>query len=79
VLNATVVEITDTEVVVEAGGARKRFPADMVVLAMGMNKENSLVKELQGKVKTVLAVGDAVRPRQALQATREGFVAGLGV
>jgi pyruvate/2-oxoglutarate dehydrogenase complex dihydrolipoamide dehydrogenase (E3) component len=79
VLNANVVEITDTEIVVEVGGVKKRFPADMVVLAMGMNRENSLVKELAGKVKTVLAAGDAVRPRQALQATREGFVAGQSV
>ncbi|MGA2479180.1 MAG: FAD-dependent oxidoreductase [Spirochaetia bacterium] len=79
VLNATVVEITDTEVVVMVDGAKKHFPADMVVLAMGMNTENGLVSELKGKVKTVLAVGDAVRPRQALQATREGFVAGLSV
>ena len=43
---------------------------------MGMNQENSLVKELQGKVKDLQVVGDAVRPRQALQATREGFSRG---
>lgn len=79
VLNATVVEVTDKEVVVLEGGARKRHTADMVVLAMGMNQENSLVKELRGKVKDVLVVGDAARPRQALQATREGFNAGLSV
>ena len=79
VLNANVVEITATDVVVVVDGAKKSFPADMVVLAMGMNKENGLVSELKGKVRTVLAVGDAVRPRQALQATREGFVAGLSV
>jgi 2,4-dienoyl-CoA reductase-like NADH-dependent reductase (Old Yellow Enzyme family)/thioredoxin reductase len=79
VLNANVVEITDKEVVVVVQGEEKRFPADMVVLAMGMNQENSLVKELKGKAKSVVAVGDAVRPRQALQATREGFVAGLSV
>ena len=79
VLNATVVEITDKEVVVVEDGERKRYAADMVVLAMGMDQENSLVQELREKVKEVLVVGDAVRPRQALQATREGFVAGLSV
>ena len=79
VLNATVVEITAGEVVVTLDGVRKGFPADMVVLAMGMNQENGLVQELKAKVKEVLVVGDAVRPRQALQATREGFVAGLNV
>ena len=79
VLNATVVEITDKEVVVLAGGERTHHAADMVVLAMGMNQENSLVQELRDKVKDLRVVGDAVRPRQALQATREGFVAGLSV
>jgi hypothetical protein len=44
-----------------------------------MNQENSLVQELRAKVKEVLVVGDAVRPRQALQATREGFMAGMSV
>jgi pyruvate/2-oxoglutarate dehydrogenase complex dihydrolipoamide dehydrogenase (E3) component len=79
VLNATVLEITDKEVVVLANGERTRHAADMVVLAMGMNQENSLVKELRHTVKDLRVVGDAVRPRQALQATREGFVAGLSV
>jgi 2,4-dienoyl-CoA reductase-like NADH-dependent reductase (Old Yellow Enzyme family)/thioredoxin reductase len=79
VLNATVVEITEKEVIVSVRGEKKRFAADMVVLAMGMNQENGLAKELKGKVKDVVVVGDAVRPRQALQATREGFVAGLSI
>ena len=72
-------EIHDNEVVVLVHGEKKRFAADMVVCAMGMNQENGLVKELKGKVNEVLAVGDAVRPRQALQATREGFVAGVSI
>jgi 2,4-dienoyl-CoA reductase-like NADH-dependent reductase (Old Yellow Enzyme family)/thioredoxin reductase len=79
VLNANVVEITDRDVVVVVQGEKKHFAADMVVLAMGMNEENALVKELKGKVTEVLAAGDAVKPRQALQATREGFVAGLSL
>ena len=74
------VEITDYGGRGEPGrGAQSAIPADMVVLAMGMNQENSLVQELRAKVKDVRVVGDAVRPRQALQATREGFVAGLSV
>ena len=38
-----------------------------------MNRENSLVDELKGSAKEVLVAGDAVKPRQALQATREGI------
>jgi len=51
----------------------------MVVLALGMNRENSLVEELKGSAGEVLVAGDAIKPRQALQATREGFEAGLRI
>ena len=79
VLNAEVVEIAADGVMARVAGEKKHFPADMVVLALGSSRENSLVQELQGAAAQVLVAGDAVKPRQALQATREGFVAGLTV
>jgi 2,4-dienoyl-CoA reductase-like NADH-dependent reductase (Old Yellow Enzyme family)/thioredoxin reductase len=79
VLNADVVELSESGVVAETAGGRKSYPCDMIVLALGMNRENSLVAELKGSAAEVLVAGDAVKPRQALQATREGFEAGLRV
>ena len=79
VLNADVLEISDKGVVVKVGGEKKHYASDMVVLALGMNRQNSLVDELAGSAKDVLVAGDAVKPRQALQATREGFEAGLRI
>ncbi|HYW82175.1 MAG TPA: FAD-dependent oxidoreductase, partial [Spirochaetia bacterium] len=79
VLNAEVLEISDKGVVVKAKGEKKNYASDMVVLALGMNRENSLVAELKGSAGEVLVAGDAVNPRQALQATREGFEAGLRI
>ncbi len=79
VLQAEVVEVSAGGVTAEVNGERKDYPGDMVVLALGMNRENSLVGELKGAAEQVLTAGDAVKPRQALQATREGFVAGLSV
>jgi NADH dehydrogenase FAD-containing subunit len=79
VLNAEVLEISETGVVVKTKGEKKNYASDMVVLALGMNRENSLVAELKGSAAEVLVAGDAVKPRQALQATREGFAAGLRI
>ena len=61
------------------GGVATTAIMGLTLLQDGVLTRNGLVSELKGKVKIVLAVGDAVRPRQALQATREGFVAGLSV
>ena len=41
-----------------------------------MKSENQLATELHGIVENVILVGDALTPRKALDATREGFVAG---
>lgn len=79
VLSAEVTEITNTSVTASVKGENKRYPCDQVALALGMNAENALMAELKGAAETVLVAGDAAIPRQALQATREGFVAGVSV
>jgi pyruvate/2-oxoglutarate dehydrogenase complex dihydrolipoamide dehydrogenase (E3) component len=79
VLNADVLEISDKGVVVKVNGEKKQYACDMVVVALGMNRENSLVEALKGSAKEILVAGDAVKPRQALQATREGFEAGMRI
>jgi NADPH-dependent 2,4-dienoyl-CoA reductase/sulfur reductase-like enzyme len=77
VLNAEVTEVSPSSVTAKVNGEKKQYPCDMVVLALGMNAENGLVAELKGAAENVLVAGDAARPRQALQATREGFEAGV--
>jgi 2,4-dienoyl-CoA reductase-like NADH-dependent reductase (Old Yellow Enzyme family)/thioredoxin reductase len=79
VLNAEVTEVSPAGVTAKVKGEKRQYPCDMVVLALGMNAENGLVAELRGAAKEILVAGDAVRPRQALQATREGFEAGVKV
>jgi pyruvate/2-oxoglutarate dehydrogenase complex dihydrolipoamide dehydrogenase (E3) component len=68
--------ITDTGVQVETGPDTTEIEADTVVLALGMTPEKGLAKELEGKT-NVVVVGDAVEARNALEATREGFLAGV--
>jgi len=52
---------------------------DTVVLAMGARPVNTLQEELEGKVKEIYVVGDALEARQALQAIAEGAKAGLAI
>jgi len=49
--------------------------ADTVVLALGMKADTSLAQELTDKAPLEI-VGDAVTARNALEAVREGFLAG---
>jgi len=55
------------------------IPADTIVIAAGARSENSLEKELKGLVREVYVIGDAAGPRKALDAIKEGFLAGLKV
>jgi 2,4-dienoyl-CoA reductase (NADPH2) len=55
------------------------LPADTVVLAAGSRSVNSLESELTGAGFETRVVGDAVSPRNALEAIKEGFFAGLDI
>jgi 2,4-dienoyl-CoA reductase-like NADH-dependent reductase (Old Yellow Enzyme family)/thioredoxin reductase len=69
-------EIKECSVVLEKEGKVFEYPADTVIIAMGMESYNPLEQALAGKAK-ITVVGDAVEPRNALEATREGFLAGV--
>lgn len=72
-------EITEQGVVVEKDESRKLLPADTVVIAAGSMPVNSLARELEGLVGEIHVVGDARTPRNALEAIRDGWLAGLKV
>jgi len=50
---------------------------DTVTLAMGATPVNPLQEELQGKVTELYVISDAVSPRQALEAVKEGARVGV--
>ena len=64
-LNSTVLEITDSAVVIPMKNRFFRIPADTVILSVGMRSENRLAEELEGSGIEVHLVGDCVRPRDA--------------
>lgn len=73
-----IVEIKESSVVLEKEAGVFEYPADTVIIALGMESYNPLQQALSGKAK-ITVVGDAVEPRNALEATREGFLAGVNV
>jgi len=50
--------------------------ADTVVLAAGSRSENELAEQLQGLVPEVYTIGDAVEPRDSMDAIHEGSLVG---
>ncbi|MDX9786116.1 MAG: FAD-dependent oxidoreductase [Desulfobacterales bacterium] len=75
-LSAKVVGISDKGVEGIRQGKSELFPADTVVLAVGMRGNRSLTHLLRGKVPQVYYVGDCTEPRKMTQALTEGFMAG---
>jgi len=55
-----------------------RFPAETVVIAMGLRADRSLADGLAGRP-NVYTIGDCVEPREALDAIYEGFEVGRTV
>lgn len=68
--------VNDEGAILKQGEKEFLFPCDTVVMAIGTRVYAPLAKELEGIVPTVV-VGDAVQARQAIQASAEGFSAGL--
>ncbi len=49
---------------------------DAIILALGSKSRNELTSEVQGKVREVYVIGDAFKPRQALDAILDGNLIG---
>ena len=67
--------VTEEGALVKQGHTVTLLPCDTIVLAIGTRAFCPLKDELEGICETV-TVGDAVKARQAIQASSEGFYAG---
>ncbi|MEZ4358439.1 MAG: FAD-dependent oxidoreductase [Eubacteriales bacterium] len=76
--NTKLLEITKSGAKVDADGEVMDVKADTIVMALGVLPNNKLADDLKGKVE-VKVVGDASKARNALEATREGFLAGASI
>ena len=55
------------------------IPAETVVLATGSEAENTLYRNLEGRVPELYAIGDCVAPRKLLEAIHEGYAVALKI
>ena len=76
-INTKAVAIEQEGLEVEKEDGPGFLPADSIVLAVGSEPENALVERIKKVAPEVHAIGDAKEPRKALEAIREGFLAGL--
>lgn len=72
--SSKVVELGKGYAVVEDASGTKRLNGfDNIVLAMGGEVPNdSLYRDLEGKIPELYVIGDAVQPREILEAVSEG-------
>jgi 2,4-dienoyl-CoA reductase-like NADH-dependent reductase (Old Yellow Enzyme family)/thioredoxin reductase len=75
----TVKEITESGIVVESGGRRSTIEADVVVLSLGVEPDNTLAEQLKGSDIEMYVVGDCDVTGKLPEAVRAGFLAGLAV
>ena len=74
--NTTLTGITPEGALIKTGDTGRLYPCDTIVLAIGTQANNPLEAELKGLC-DVVVIGDALKARKAIDATREGFLAGL--
>ncbi len=72
-LNIKVVEIARDGVVYEEAGKQKFIPASTVILSTGMRTNPHLIDSFYGIVPDTFVIGDANKPRNVMDATREGY------
>ncbi len=73
------VNITAEGLEIEKNEETRLLKADTIVLAVGSTPVNMLADKLVTLVPEVYIIGDAKDPRHALDAVREGFLAGLKI
>jgi len=72
-------EITTSGIRGNKEGISQSYPADTVVLAVGMVPNRELLTELEGKVPSIHIIGDCSVPRKIGEAIEEGFRLGVTV
>jgi pyruvate/2-oxoglutarate dehydrogenase complex dihydrolipoamide dehydrogenase (E3) component len=70
--NSPVVEIRDEGAYILFHNEHVFLLAETLITAIGSRPDNSIIQKLSGTGQRVYAIGDCVKPRDALLATREG-------
>jgi 2,4-dienoyl-CoA reductase (NADPH2) len=80
ILTATkAVRVAPDGLAVETEGGSDFIPADTIIMAVGSRPEKDLLSGLESPDLEIHVIGDAKEPRKALDAIREGFLAGMKI
>ena len=77
-VSTELISVTEDGAKLREGGREFIYPCDTIVLAVGAESNDALSSELAGICDTVV-IGDAKEARQAINASREGFAAGMEI
>lgn len=77
--NTKLVALNDNEVVVEKSNGEESISCDAVVLALGFRVSKNIKAELDGKIKDIRIIGDALAPRRVKHAVTEGFEVAISI
>ena len=75
---AKAIEVTGDGLKIQKESREELLPADSVVIAVGSYSENALAS-FKDLVPELYVIGDAKKPRNALEAIKEGFLIGLRI
>jgi NADPH-dependent 2,4-dienoyl-CoA reductase/sulfur reductase-like enzyme len=78
-VNTKLIEIGEKTVVLEGKNGPYVYETDTVVLALGTKSDPDMAEALKAAARKTIVIGDAAKAREAVDATREGFKAGLEV
>jgi len=78
ITGARATEVTVNGLRIQKDSREELLPADSIVIATGSKSENALAS-LKGLVPELYVIGDANKPRNALEAIKEGFLIGLRI
>ena len=77
--SSEVLEITVDNVIVKTGDKIQEIKADNVIIATGVKKDREFADKLKESGFQIRIIGDAKKPRKALDAINDGYKAGLRV
>ncbi len=78
IAGAKAIEVTEAGLRIQKETREEILPADSIVIATGSRPENTLAS-LKDLAPELYVIGDAKKPRNALEAIREGFLIGLRI
>jgi 2,4-dienoyl-CoA reductase-like NADH-dependent reductase (Old Yellow Enzyme family)/thioredoxin reductase len=78
-LSAKAERVQEGRALVETSEGKEWLEADTIVLALGSQPNQEILLALEGKVSSLLPIGDCLEPRRAKEAIHEGFALGLKI